>query len=101
MSSPNASSTDDFAQVRPAPDQPPPAEAASHPGVVTFVDADSFSEYEVAVENLPAEVAWAETDSGYAPVTRIVGRRRDGSLDVESYSAEGRLLHVVSRPTTD
>ncbi len=74
-------------------------EAPQHPGVVTFVDADSFAEYQVEVDNLPWEVAWADTDAGAVPVTRIVGRRRDGLFQVESYGADGVLLHVVSRPT--
>ena len=96
------SAPQDHAHGTPAPDLLPPEDASpQHPGLVTFVDADSFAEYQVAIESLPWEVAWADSEAGLVPVTRVIGRRRAGSFDVESYGVDGRLLHVVSRPTTD
>jgi hypothetical protein len=96
------SAPEDLAQRAAVPgDSAIASDAVEHPGVVTFVDADTFAEYQIPLESLPWEVAWADTEAGLAPVTRIVGRRRDGALDVESYGADGRLLHVVSRPTAD
>lgn len=71
------------------------SEVANPPEFIVFVDADAGTERSMASALVPRTVAFVWTDAGEVPVARVVARRRDGLLEIQSFGVDGAFLSVT------
>jgi hypothetical protein len=64
----------------------------SHPGTITYVDADAHTEKVRSVADVPDRLRFADTASGKVPVVRVVARIAGGQRFIREYGPNGELL---------
>jgi hypothetical protein len=71
----------------------------THPGTITYVDADAKTEKVLPVAQVPEPLRFASLDGAPVPVVRVVAQLRGEERLIREYGPEGQLLRsTVQRP---
>jgi hypothetical protein len=64
----------------------------SHPGTITYVDADAQTQKVQSAADVPEPLRFADTTSGKVPVVKVVARIAGGQRFIREYGPNGELL---------